>query len=163
MQKTMEPQQYHLAQFNIAVLRAPIEDPLLQDFVNRLDEINHLAERSPGFVWRLQDDDGNSTSIRAYDDERILINMSVWESIEALEQFAYHSHHIELLRNRGRWFEPMDDPNLVLWWVAAGHTPDASEGVERLATLTELGPTAEAFTYRKRFPPPGPLLRRITA
>lgn len=145
---------YHLAQYNIARLLAPLNDPRLAEFVANLDRINRLGDRAPGFVWRHQDADGNSTSVRVRGDERIIINFTVWESPEALFEYTYHSAHVELFRRRREWFEEHPDPYLVLWWVPAGYIPSVEEADERLDHLRSHGPTAEAFTLKQRFPPP---------
>ena len=147
---------FHLAQVNIGLLRAPIEDPIMEGFRSQLDSINALADRSPGFVWRLQTEDGNALAIRPYADERMAINMSVWESFEALQQFVYGSAHVGPLRDRKQWFEPIEGPILVLWWIPAGHIPTVAEAQERLRRLKECGPSSEAFTFRTPFPPPDP-------
>ena len=145
---------HHLAQVNIGRLRAPIDDPLIADFVARLDEINALADASPGFVWRLQDDNGNATAIPAFDDPQMIINMSVWESLEALRAYTYRSDHTRVLTRRRDWFEKLDLPHLALWWIPAGTLPTVAEAKERLALLAARGPTADAFTFRDRFPAP---------
>lgn len=146
---------FHLAQVNIGRFIAPIDDPVMEGFRSQLDPINALADRSPGFVWRLQTDDGNATAIRPYDDERMAINMSVWESLENLQEFVYRTAHVAPLRDRKQWFEPIEGPILALWWVPAGHIPTVAEAVERLAHLKAHGPSADAFTFRTPFPPPG--------
>ena len=143
----------HLAQVNIGRMKAPLEDPLMAGFVGRLDEINALADRSPGFVWRLQTGEGNATYLRPYDDDRILFNMSVWESLEALKDYVYKSLHVELIRNRKEWFERFDAPYAALWWVPVGHTPSVDEAKKRLAHLTAQGPTPFAFSFQAAFPP----------
>ena len=144
---------YHLAQMNIARVRAPMEDPIMDGFRTQLDPVNALADRAPGFVWRLQTESGNATSIHAWEDPRILLNMSVWTSIEALRAFAYGNRaHLAVMRRRREWFERLDT-YLVLWWVPAGHLPTVAEAEERLETLRALGPSPEAFTFRQPFPP----------
>ena len=145
---------FHLTQVNIGRLRAPLDDPIMEGFRSQLDPINALADRSPGFVWRLQTEDGNATSIRPFADERMAINMSVWESLEALQQFVHRSAHIGPLRDRKEWFEPIDGPILALWWIPAGHVPTVAEALERLEHLKEQGPTVYAFTFRTPFPSP---------
>jgi hypothetical protein len=142
---------YHVAQYNIAKMRAPLDDPIMQSFVARLDELNHLADRTPGFVWRLMDDSDNSTALRLYEDEMIIVNMSVWDDIDALRAFAYRGDHGPAYAARHEWFEPMDGHTLVLWWVSAGHEPSAQEGKERLELLRRAGPSPEAFTLKVRF------------
>jgi hypothetical protein len=143
--------EHHLAQLNIGRLRAPTDDPLVAEFMEALDPINALADRSPGFVWRFQTDDGNATSERPYDDDTILVNFSTWESVEALADYVYRSDHTAFLRRRREWFERMDEIVTVLWWVPAGHRPTVDEAKERLEHLREHGPTPHAFTFRHRF------------
>lgn len=143
--------EYHLAQINIARMLAPIDDPLMADFVAQLPPINALAERSPGFVWRLQSESGDATSIKLYDDEMIIINLTVWESVDALREYVYKSAHHGVLRERKRWFEKIDGPYYALWWVSAGHLPDPQEGKERLEYLREYGDTAYAFSFKHVF------------
>jgi hypothetical protein len=145
---------YHLAQINIALPRAPLGSPLLAEFMAALDPINALADASPGFVWRLQTEDGNATAVRAFDDERLIVNMSVWESLEVLADFVYRSDHTGVMRRRRQWFEPMR-LYVALWWVPAGHVPTVAEAEERLRHLEAHGPTPFAFTFRQPFPPPG--------
>ena len=147
-------QPFHLAQLNIARMIAPIEDSVMAGFVAQLDQINALAERSPGFVWRLQTEEGDATAIRAFEDPLILVNMSVWESKQALHDYVYKSDHMSLLRNRREWFQPLAGPGLVLWWVAQGHRPDPDEAKLRLERLSSNGPTADAFTFGQHFPAP---------
>jgi hypothetical protein len=118
-----------------------------------LEPINALADGAPGFVWRLQTDDGDATAIRPYADERMIVNMSVWESIEALRAFVYASGHTSVMRNRRAWFDKLET-YLVLWWVPAGHEPTIDEAKERLEHLKRRGPTPYAFTFRASFPAP---------
>ena len=110
----------HLAQLNIGRIRYSLDDPRMADFVNNLDRINAIAEHTPGFVWRLQDDSGNATAIHAFDDPRMLLNMSVWESVDALERFVWQTVHKRIYGRRPEWFEPLDRPHFVMWWVPAG-------------------------------------------
>jgi hypothetical protein len=148
---------FHLAQLNIGRFRAPLEDPVMEGFRTRLDPINALADGASGFVWRLQTDEGNATAIRPYaGDDLMAVNLSVWESLESLRQFVYNSPHLETLRGRKQWFEPVDGPILVLWWVPAGQIPTVAEAQERLAHLREHGPTPHAFTFRTPFRAPDP-------
>jgi hypothetical protein len=150
----MSSTKYHVAQLNIGRILAPIDDPLMAGFVARLDEINALADRSPGFVWRLQTEEGNATSVQAYDDDYILVNMSVWESLEHLKAYVYKSAHTEVMRQRRQWFEKFEGMYMVLWWVKAGHIPTVQEARRRLEYLSEHGPSAQAFTFKQPFPPP---------
>jgi hypothetical protein len=145
---------FHLAQVNIGRLLAPIDDPLIADFVAQLDAVNALADASPGFVWRLKDESGNATAIPAFDDPRMIINMSVWESFEALRDYVYRSDHTKVLTRRRDWFEKLDRPHLALWWVPAGTLPTVEEAKRRLQILAQRGPTPDAFTFRDRFPAP---------
>lgn len=146
---------YHLAQLNIGRMLGPIGGPVMAGFVARLDIINALADRSPGFIWRLQTESGDATAVRAYDDERIIVNMSVWESLEALTAFVYASDHRPVMQQRRQWFERFDGPYMVLWWVPAGHIPTVEEAKERLEHLRASGPTPHAFTFVRAFPAPG--------
>jgi Domain of unknown function (DUF3291) len=144
-----------IAQLNIGRLRAPLDHPSIDGFRLNLDRINALAERSPGFVWRLQDDSGNATNIKLFEDELEIINLSVWESIDALADFAYRSAHVELLRRRREFFEVPSELILCLWWVPDGTIPTAQEAIGRLEHLRRHGPTPIAFTFRRRFDPDG--------
>src|SRR5512132_4004511 len=147
---------FHLAQANIGRFRAPLATATMEGFRTQLDPINALADQSPGFVWRLQTEDGNATAIRPYaDDDLMAINMSVWESLESLQQFVYRSDHVGTMRGRKQWFEKLDGPILVLWWIPAGQIPTVREAQDRLQYLTENGPTPHAFTFRTPFPDPG--------
>jgi hypothetical protein len=143
----------HLAQLNVGRLRAPLDDPSIDDFRDNLDAVNALAEASPGFVWRLQDDDGNATGIKVFDDPLDIINLTVWESIDALADFTYRTGHVEFLRRRREFFEVPDQPILVLWWIPAGTIPTIPDALERLGHLRAHGPTPAAFTFRQRFGP----------
>jgi len=144
---------YHIAQVNIGRMKGPLDDPAMAGFVNRLEEINALADRSPGFVWRLQASNGNATYVRPYDDQSILVNMSVWETVEALKRYVYHTAHAELLRQREAWFEKFASVYAALWWVPAGHIPGVDEAKKRLAHLEAHGPSQFAFTFKTVFPP----------
>lgn len=129
-----------------------MDDPVMADFAAALDEVNAIADQSPGFVWRLQDDAGNATAIRPYEDERVMVNMSVWESVAALRAFVYgQRRHKHYLQRRREWFEHMDEAYVVLWWVPAGHIPSIDEAKERLEHLRAHGPTEHAFTFREAF------------
>jgi hypothetical protein len=145
---------YHLAQCNIGRVRAPVDSPLLAGFAAALEPINALADRTPGFVWRLETEDGDATAIRAFDDDMLLINMSVWESIDALGDFVYRSAHRDVMRQRSQWFEKMAEAYLVLWWIPAGTRPTVADARARLDVLRRDGPTAVAFTFRSPFAAP---------
>ena len=145
---------YHLAQINIGRILAPIDDPLMADFVSQLPPINALADSTPGFVWRLQTESGDATSIRIYEDEMVAVNMSVWESMDALKEYVYKSAHYGVVRGRKRWFEKFDGPYMALWWVPAGHIPTPQEGQERLEHLRAHGESEYAFSFSRPFPEP---------
>lgn len=142
---------YHLAQLNIARMLAPIDDPLLAEFVANLDRINALADYAPGFVWRLQNESGNATELRPFEDDLMIVNMSVWESLASLKEYVYKSAHAEIMRKRRQWFEKMDEAFTVLWWVPAGTIPTIEEAKERLQHLRRHGETAHAFSFRRSF------------
>ncbi len=143
----------HLAQINIGRMKAPLDHPAMAGFMSRLDELNALAESSDGFVWRLQGDAGNNTYLRPYEDERIIVNMSVWETVEHLRAYVYSSTHAEVLKQRREWFEKFDGVMMALWWIPAGHVPSIDDAKLRLASVEAHGPTAFAFTFKKTFPP----------
>jgi hypothetical protein len=153
----MEPITYHLAQINIARMRAPLESPVMADFVAQLGEINALADGSPGFVWRLQGEGNDATSLRPFDDDFIIVNMSVWESIDDLRAYVFKSAHAAVMRRRREWFEHFGSTYVALWWVEAGHIPTIGEAKERLLHLEAYGPTANAFTFKQLFAPPAAL------
>ena len=144
---------YHIAQINIARLRAPMDSPQLAGFVARLEEINALADGAPGFVWRLQTPEGDATYLRPFDDDQIIVNMTVWESVEDLKSYVYKSAHAELLRQRREWFEHFQGAYLAMWWVPAGHIPGIDEAKKRLKHLEEHGPSQFAFTFKTVQPP----------
>jgi hypothetical protein len=143
---------YHLAQIDIARLIAPIDDSKIARFVSQLEPINAVADRAPGFVWRLKSESGNATDIVYNDDPFIIVNMSVWESIESLREYAYKSDHRKVFQDRARWFEKMDKPNYCLWWVPVGHIPTVAEGRERLEHYQIHGATPYSFWFSPRFP-----------
>jgi uncharacterized protein DUF3291 len=145
---------YHLAQVNLGRVKGPIDGPVMAGFVARLNEINALADQDPGFVWRLQTPTGNATYYRPYEnDDRILINMSVWKSVEALKHYVYRTAHADLLKQRHEWFEIFKSAYMALWWVPAEHRPGIDEAKKRLAHLEKHGPTEFAFTFKQVFQP----------
>ena len=154
MVKGVDMTDYQLAQINIARAVAPLDDPRLADFVARLDEINALADESPGFVWRLQSESGNASDIQAFADPRLLINLSVWDSLESLFGYVYRSGHTAVMARRREWFERPSRPHIALWWIPAGHLPSVEDSLGRLDHLERHGPTPEAFTFKRRFPAP---------
>lgn len=145
---------YQLAQINIARLLAAIDDPKIAEFVGQLEAINALADKAPGFVWRLKSESGNATDIAYNDDPLVIVNMSVWVSIEALRNYAYRSDHARVFRDRAKWFEKMDKPNYCLWWILAGRIPTVAEGRERLEHYQKNGTTPYSFWFSQHFPVP---------
>lgn len=144
---------YHLAQLNIAQMKYPLESAGMADFVANLDRVNALADDSPGFIWRLQDEDGDATGIRYFGPET-LVNMSVWRDVASLHDFVYRSAHAAIMSRRKEWFERMREAYTVLWWVPRGKVPGLDEASHRLERLRSRGPTAAAFTFKKAFPAP---------
>jgi hypothetical protein len=145
---------HHLAQINIGRLIAPIDDPLIAEFAEGLAPVNALADQSPGFIWRLQSDSGNATDIVFSEDPTMLVNMSVWESLEALRNYTYRSEHVEFFRKRANWFQKLDKPHYCLWWVPAGHLPSVAEGRGRIEHYQKHGSTPFSFWFSQHFPEP---------
>jgi hypothetical protein len=145
---------FHLAQINIGRLVAPVDDPKIAEFVAQLEPINAVADKAPGFVWRLKTESGNATGVAYNDDPFVIVNMSVWESLEALRDYAYKSEHIQVMRDRAKWFEKMDKPHYCLWWVPAGHVPTVADGRDRLEHYQKHGATPYSFWFSQRFPQP---------
>jgi Domain of unknown function (DUF3291) len=145
---------YYLAQINIAKLLEPIDSPLLEDFVDDLNQINEIAESSPGFVWRLQDENGNATGINPFDDTSYIVNLSVWKTIDDLKNFVYNSGHMEVFRKRAKWFEKMKTPHMALWWINSNDFPTALDGKNKLIQLETLGDTQESFSFKLLFENP---------
>jgi hypothetical protein len=156
--------EYQLAQLNVARARFDRTDPRFQSFVDLVQPVNALADRMPGFVWRLADETGvGSTDIKAFDDPNMLVNMSVWEDFQSLEDFAFNTVHAKVMNRKAEWFGLMESQHLVLWWVASGHRPDLAEARSRLTHLDQNGPSPTAFTFKQRYnsdgspiPSPGP-------
>jgi hypothetical protein len=146
---------WHVAQMNVGTVRYPLDDPRIAEFMNALDQVNALADASPGFVWRLQSSQGNATDILVSDNPHFLVNMSVWQNAEALFDFVYRSSHRLFMAKRRNWFEQPKGAYQVLWWIAAGATPTVEEGLERLRCLERNGPSPHAFTFRQKYAPPG--------
>ena len=145
--------EYHLAQVNIAKMLADLNAPVMSDFVQRLNEINLLADSSAGFVWRFLSDEGDATYLRPYEDKNILFNMSVWESLESLKAYVYNSSHLELLKSKKNWFSKLSEPHMALWWVPKGHIPSVSEGLRKINIIKERGACEEAFTFAEPYGP----------
>ena len=150
----------HIAQANIALGRAPLSHPMMAGFVEQLEYINSVADRSPGFVWRFQTEEGDATATRVFDDPLIIFNMSVWESIEDLYEYVFRSDHLGPLNERRTWFTRMERPHSALWWVPSGEHPTVAEAERRLNLLYVHGPSPAAFTFAKLYDPEGePLVR----
>ncbi len=144
---------YQLAQVNIARPVEPLTSPRLAEFMALLEPVNALADAAPGFVWRLQTEDGDATAVRAFGDDELIVNMSVWESVEALGEFVFGGFHAEVMRRRRQWFAHLGEPYAVTWWVTTGELPTLADAEERLASLRAHGPTPAAFTLQRAFPP----------
>lgn len=145
----MIPSPYHLAQLNIAGLKCPIDSPQLEESVSNIERINQMAETHPGFVWRMTDD-----SSELFDPLTYVVNLYVWESIEALKEFTYKTGHANIIRKRKKWFENLKSNYIVMWWIPEKHIPTVGEAKERLELLDQKGPTKEAFTFRELFERP---------
>ena len=150
---------WQLAQVNIGRLQAALDAPQLRPFMEALDRVNAAADHSPGFIWRLQTEDGNATAVQAFtwdagDSVGVIINMSVWTDVEHLTAFVLSDAHRAILRRRREFFERMPEAYLACWWVAAGHMPTTDEAEERIRHLRAHGPTPYAFTLRHHYPPP---------
>ena len=145
---------YQLAQLNIATMVADLDDPVMDDFRVNLDRVNRLGDASEGFVWRLKgDDSANAVDLRPLGED-CLVNVTVWRDVESLKDYIYSDDHLAMMRRKREWFKPATGPQVVLWWVPAGHKPGIEEACERLVLLQQQGPTREAFTFRKQFAPP---------
>ena len=142
----------HIAQMNVGTTLYDLDDPRMAYFMQNLDRVNALAEATPGFVWRLTGEGNNATDIKPTDDPHFIVNMSVWESIEALFDYVYRSDHRAVMVRRREWFAKPEGPYHVLWWIEEGHIPTIEEGLARLRHLATHGPTPTAFTFREHFP-----------
>ena len=145
---------YHLAQLNIANAVASMESPEMEGFVARLDEIHDLADNAEGFIWRWESETIDSSVVDVFGDPLLLVNLTLWESVETLKHFVYKTIHVELIRDREAWFSKMPEMHQVVWWVPEGHIPSVTEAKERLDKLRQDGPTDAAFTMAKPFPKP---------
>jgi hypothetical protein len=143
--------EYAIAQINIGKMLAPIDSPVMAGFVANLDHINALAENSKGFIWRLKDENNDATSIKIFDDDMLIINMTVWQHPEALFEFVYQSMHVEILKRRKEWFEKMTESYWASWYIPEMHLPTVEEAIERLVYLRAHGETPFAFTFKRRF------------
>jgi hypothetical protein len=150
---------FQLAQYNIGRIRSPLDHPELIEFVAALEPINAIAEASPGFVWRLTSEEGQSSSyveVEGIDDPLLIVNYSIWEDLDSLMHFVHKSGHIAYLRRRGEWFERSEEATSVAWWIPAGTIPEVGEAHRRLLHLREKGPTQAGWPLTKAWPKPGP-------
>lgn len=141
----------HLAQLNIATSKYELDAMEIKDFMDNLDPINAIAESSEGFVWRLKDDNGDATNIQAFDNPRIIVNMSVWESVDSLKDFMFRTHHKDFFKRKSEWFTKEAEDTYVLWWIPKGTIPTLEEAVEKLYYLRKHGDTPQAFTFKSNF------------
>ena len=132
-----------------------INDPIMKEFVDNLDRVNEFAENSEGFVWRLKDESNNAIHLNPYNDEQVIINISVWQSVEALEHCVYKTFHTDFLKRRCEWFQTYGKVHTAMWWIPQGQFPTVEEAVEKLDYLEKNGPSTVVFTFRNRFPQPG--------
>lgn len=147
---------FQLAEINVARMKGvTINDPIMKEFVDNLDRVNELAENSEGFVWRLKDESNNATHLNPYNDEQVIINMSVWQSVEALEQYVYKTFHTDFLKRKREWFQTYGKVHTAMWWIPQGQFPTVEEAVEKLDYLEKNGASSVVFTFRNRFPQPG--------
>ncbi|MFA0311520.1 hypothetical protein BH581_19820 [Vibrio splendidus] len=140
-----------LAQLNIALAKYPLDAPEFKEFVDNLELVNGIAESSEGFVWRLKDESGDATNIQAFDDPNMIVNMSVWDSVDSLKNFMFRTHHRDFMRRKRDWFHRLPEDTYVLWWIEKDHTPTLEEAIERLERLREIGDTPYAFTFKTNF------------
>ncbi|MEZ8785782.1 DUF3291 domain-containing protein [Vibrio splendidus] len=140
-----------LAQLNIALAKYPLDAPEIKEFVDNLELVNGIAESSEGFVWRLKDESGDATNIQAFEDPNMIVNMSVWDSVDSLKNFMFRTHHRDFMRRKGDWFHRLPEDTYVLWWIEEGHIPTLEEAIERLEHLRETGDTPYAFTFKTNF------------
>jgi uncharacterized protein DUF3291 len=149
---------FHLCQYNIGRAIADLDDPVMAGFVGGQDQLYALAETSPGYIWRLQPEEGEGSVLPFPDDPRMVVGLTVWEDLETLKNYVYKNDHAEYLRKRRQWFEKLEGPTAVLWWMPAGEFPTVAEGQRRLERLAAQGPTRAAFTFQSPFPPPAGLI-----
>ncbi|MEZ9858560.1 DUF3291 domain-containing protein [Vibrio splendidus] len=140
-----------LAQLNIALAKYPLDAPEIKEFVDNLELVNGIAESSEGFVWRLKDESGGATNIQAFDDPNMIVNMSVWDSVDSLKNFMFRTHHRDFMRRKGDWFHRLPEDTYVLWWIEEDDIPTLEEAIERLEHLREVGDTPYAFTFKTNF------------
>lgn len=140
-----------LAQLNIAKTKYALDTPEIKEFVDNLEPVNQLAESTEGYIWRLKDEQGDATNIKAFSDPDIIVNMSVWRCIDALKNFMFRTHHRDFLRRKKEWFHNIEEDSYVLWWVNDDHIPTIEEGIEKLEYLRKNGDTPNAFSFKSNF------------
>jgi len=146
---------FQLAEINVARMKGVnINDPIMKEFVDNLDRVNVLAESSEGFVWRLKDESNNATHLNPYNDEQVIINISVWQSVDALEHYVYKTFHTDFLKRRREWFQTYGKVYTAMWWVPEGQFPTVEVAVEKLDDLHRNGASSRVFDFRNRFPQP---------
>ncbi len=146
---------FQVAEINVARMKGvSIDDPIMKEFIDNLDRVNDLAESSEGFVWRLKGEGNNATSLNPYNDEQVIINISVWQSVETLEHYVYKTFHTDFLKRRREWFHSYGKVYTAMWWIAEGEFPTVEEAVEKLEHLKRNGPSLTAFDFKNRFPQP---------
>lgn len=145
---------HHLAQVNVARLRAPLDDPSMASFVRAIDDVNWLAEQSAGFVWRLRADPGPLTFGALPGEDGLVVTLSTWEDVDSLRNFVTRTAHGLFMRQRSRWFVPTPGFTTALWWVEGGEHPPIADALARLERLRSKGPSPEAFSFRRVFEAP---------
>ncbi|WP_264566405.1 DUF3291 domain-containing protein [Flavobacterium sp. N3904] len=147
--------EYQLAEINIARMKGVnIHDPIMKEFVDNLDKVNEIAEKSDGFVWRLKDEENNATNLNPYNDEQIIVNYSIWESIETLEHYMYKTFHSEFLKRRKEWFQTFGQVSTAMWWIKKREIPDLAEAMEKLDYLQKNGASEIVFNFKQKYPKP---------
>ncbi len=147
--------EYEIAEINIARMKGiNINDPVMKEFVDNLDKVNALAESSDGFVWRLKDENNNATNLNPFNDQQVIVNVSVWKDIEALENFMYKTFHAEFLKRRREWFQQFGKIYTALWWIPKSRYPTVEEAISKLIFLQKNGSSQAVFGFKKKFLPP---------
>jgi len=136
-----------LAELNVGYAKYPLDDARMAGFMDNLDRINALAERSPGYIWRMKSDSGNATDINVPGDETMISNMSVWADVQSLGAYVFNTVHGQFYNRRPEWFEAMNRHHFVMWWIPDGHIPTLQEAVDRLAHLQTHGSSDHAFGW----------------
>lgn len=150
--------EYHLAEINVAKMKGvDIDDPIMKDFVDNLDKVNAIAESSKGFVWRYIDESNNATTADPFNDKQMIVNLSVWKTLEDLEHFMYHTFHMEIMKRKKEWFKKFESAYVALWWIKKDHIPTLEEAMLKLKELNKTGPTPHVFNFKKKYKQPSEL------